>query len=147
MESIRHKRDPWGPWGPRGPVYVLYFPPHLEGQILTKKIRFFQSFLFFHFFRICFARFCEVFEVLESLAGVKNYATPLCFASRSFFSPAAFVVVRRRPHAWPPEEAAVEVAQRLGLAESEAAAQAEKTMERPYVLQAARKPRLGLGLA
>ena len=67
---------------------------------------------------------------------------PYVLQAARFFSPAAFVVVRRRPHAWPPEEA-----QRLGLAESEAAAQAEKTMERPYVLQAARRPRLGLGLA
>ena len=51
---------------------------------------------------------------------------PYVLQAARFFSPAAFVVVRRRPHAWPPEEAAVEVAQRLGLAESEAAAQAEK---------------------
>ena len=61
---------------------------------------------------------------------------PYVLQAARFFSPAAFVVVRRRPHAWPPEEA-----QRLGLAESEAAAQAEKRWNALMFC----KPPVGLG--
>ena len=69
--------------------------------------------------------FCQVlrgFRGFGKSCGCKKLCNALMFCKPLvFFSPAAFVVVRRRPHAWPPEEA-----QRLGLAESEAAAQAEK---------------------